>query len=95
MLYELWWTPLNLCRVLSLVFFTLPNIFFIQGTILVIDSNKFIQIMSIWHMNQLVRFSLRLDLSLFYDSIPFVLTKNFFLMELKIMPNKLQLEKVL
>lgn len=62
---------------------------FIQGTILVIDSNKFIQILSIWHMNQLVRFSFRLDLSLFYISTPFVLEKNFFLMDLKIMPNEL------
>lgn len=62
---------------------------FIQGTILVIDSNKFIQILSIWHMNQLVRFSFRLDLSLFHNSIPFVLAKNFFLMDLKIMPNEL------
>lgn len=95
MLYEFWWTSLNVCPVLSLVFSTLPNIFFIQATILVIDSNKFIQILSIWHMNQLVRFSLRLDLSLFHDSIPFVLANNFFLMNLQIMPNKLQLDKFL
>ena len=82
MLYELWRTSLNVCRVLSLVFSTFPNIFFIQATILVIDSNKFIQILSIWHMNQLVRFSLRLDLSLFHNSILFVLAKNVFLMDL-------------
>ena len=31
--------------------------FSIHGTVLVIDSNKFIQILPIWHMNQLVRFS--------------------------------------
>lgn len=71
-------------------------IFSIHGTILIIDSpNKFIQILSIWHMNQLERFSLRRDLSLFRDSIPFVFKKNLFLIELKIMPNKVQLDKFL
>lgn len=62
-----------------------------EGSSLTIDSaSKFIQILAIWHMNQLTQtFSLRLNLRL----TSFVTNRNRLLIKLKIMPNKLRKDK--